>query len=98
MYPSYYDNLGDNPPQLSHGAAITLTAVSCSTVFFVIGCVVGVLSAHCISKNKKTSTADHETEQHVPVPVYEDVLTTSCDKQTIELNENVAYYGQTKVH
>ena len=86
--------LGDNSRQMSCGAAITLTAVICSTVFFVIGCVVGVLSVHCILKYKKASTT--ESEQHVPVPVYEDVHTTSCDKQTIELNENVAY-GQTNI-
>ena len=39
-------------------------------------------------------------DQHVvsqpPIPVYEDIHTTSCDKPTIELSENVAY-GQTQV-
>ena len=85
---------GINQALLSYGAAITLTAVVCSTVFFVLGCVVGVLCLHCILKYYKASTT--ESEQHVPVPLYEDVHTRSCDKQTIELNENVAY-GQTKV-
>ena len=86
---------GNNPLKPSYGIAISLTAVICSTSFFVLGCVVGVLSLHCILKYKKSSTT--ESDQHVPVPVYEDVRTTSSDKKPIELNENIAY-GETQIH
>ena len=87
---------GDNPVQLSHGAVIVLTAVICSIVFFVIGCVVGVLCLQCILKCKKESATEKEQDVPVPVPIYEDIHTISCRRKTIELNGNEAY-GQTKL-
>ena len=48
-------------------------------------------------KQSHATKNDQHVESQPPIPVYEDIHTTSCDKPTIELSENVAY-GQTKVH
>ena len=58
-----------------------------------------MLCLYIILRCKQSHAA--KNDQHVvsqpPIPVYEDIHTTSRDKPTFELSENVAY-GQTKVH
>ena len=75
--------------------AVSVTAVIC----FISGGVLGMLCLYIILRLKQSHAT--KNDQHVvnqpPIPVYEDIRTTSCDKPTIELSENVAY-GQTQVH
>ena len=58
-----------------------------------------MLCLYIILRCKQSHAAknDQHVESQPPIPVYEDIHTTSCDKPTIELSENVAY-GHTKVH
>ena len=83
-----------NLPRLSYGTAVSVTAVIC----FISGGVLGMLCLYIILRCKQSHAT--KNEQHVvsqpPIPVYEDIQSTSCDKPTIELSENVAY-GKTKV-
>ena len=80
---------------LPYEAAVSLASVIC----FISGGVLGMLCSYIILRCKQSHAA--KNGQHVvsqpPIPVYEDIHTTSCDKPTIELSENVAY-GHTKVH
>ena len=81
----------------SFATAVSVTAVIC----FTSGRVLGMLCLYIILRYKQSQCHATKNDQHVvsqpPVPVYEDIHTTSCDKQTIELSENVAYYGQNSV-
>ena len=89
--------IGNSSPQLSCGGAITLTAVICSTVFFVLGTVFGMLCLYFIFKFKQShaNKTDQPAETQPPLPVYEDIHvsppSTADNKQVIELTENVAY-------
>ena len=92
-----YTLVGKCLPQPSHGGAITLTAVICSTVFFVLGTILGMLSLYFILRYKQShaNKNDQPAETQPPLPVYEDIHisppSTADNKQVIELNENVAY-------
>ena len=74
---------------LPYEAAVCLASVIC----FISGGVLGMLCLYVILRCKQSHAA--KNGQHVvsqpPIPVYEDIHTTSCDKPTIELSENVAY-------
>ena len=76
---------------------MTLSAVICSTVFFVIGTIFGMLCLYFILRYKQShaNKYDQSAETQPPLPVYEDIHvsppSTADDKQVIELNENVAY-------
>ena len=85
----------DSRKALPYGSAVGLTAVIC----FISGGVLGMLCLYIILRCKQSHAAknDQHVESQPPIPVYEDIHTTSCDKPTIELSENVAY-GQTEVH
>ena len=75
------------------GAAVSLASVIC----FISGGVLGMLSLYIILRCKQSHATKNVSQPPLsPIPVYEDIHTTSCDKPTIELSENVAY-GQTKV-
>ena len=84
-------------PQLSHGGAVALTAVICSTVFFVLGNVFGMMCLHFIYRYNQSHTikTDQPAETQPPHPVYEDIHvpppSTADNKQVIQLKENVAY-------
>ena len=75
-----------------YGAAVSVTAVIC----FISGGMLGMLCLYIILRCKQSHASKHVVSQP-PIPVYEDIHTTSCDTPTmIELSENVSY-GQTKV-
>ena len=90
------------PPQLSAEGALALTAVICSTVFFLLGmlCMYFLMRCKRSHATKNDRPADVVLPQ-LPVPVYEDIDIHRLDKpvsprspgskQTIELKENVAY-------
>ena len=75
---------GSKPLQLSYRAAISLAAVICSTVFFIVGCVGGGLCLYLIFiKCKRRDSRDgfkDVTDDHVldqpPTPLYEDVFSS----------------------
>ena len=79
--------------ELSCGGALTLTGVICSTVFFVLG----MLCSFLILKYKQShaNKNDQPAETQPPLPVYEDIHvsppSTGNNKQSIELQGNVAY-------
>ena len=83
--------------QLSYGGALTLTGVICSTVFFVVGTVFGMLCSFLILRYKQShaNKNDQPAETQPPLPVYEDIHvsppSTGNNKHSIELKENVAY-------
>ena len=83
--------------QLSYGGALSLTGVICSTVFFVVGTVFGMLCLSVILRYKQShaNKNDQPVETLPPLPVYEDIHvsppSTENNKQSIELKENVAY-------
>ena len=87
------------PSQLSNARAVTFTAVICSTVFFVLGTVFGILFTYryFIFKYKQShaNKTDQPAETQPPLPVYEDIHvsppSTTDNKQVIELKDNVAY-------
>ena len=78
-------------------SAVTLTAVLCSTVFFILGTVFGMLCSYFILRCKQSHVNKTEqlAETHPPLPVYEDIHvsppSTTDNKQVIQLKENVAY-------
>ena len=88
-----YTLVGKSLLQLSCGGAVTLTAVICSTVFFVFG----ILCLYFIFRYKQShaNKTDQAAETPPPLPVYEDIHvsppSTADNKQVIELKENVAY-------
>ena len=87
---------GNNSPQLSCGGALSLTAVICSTIFFVLGTVFGMLCLYFILRYKQSHAikTDQPAETQPPFPVYEDIHVSppsTHNKQVIELKENVAY-------
>ena len=88
---------GPSSRQLSCGGALTLTGVICSTVFFVVGTVFGMLCLSVILRYKQShaNKNDQPAETQPPLPVYEDIHvsppSTGSNKQSIELKENVAY-------
>ena len=92
------DSVGGSP-QLSHGGAVTLTAVICSTVFFVLGSVFGMMCLHFIYRYNQSHAIKTDqpaaAETQPPLPVYEDIHvsppSTTDNKQVIQLKENVAY-------
>ena len=96
MHSSLYISVSCSSHPLPYGAAVGLASVIC----FISGGVLGMLCLYIIILRCQQSHAA-KNGQHVvsqpPIPVYEDIHTTSCDKPTIELSENVEY-GQTKVH
>ena len=89
--------LDSSSHQLSYGGALTLTGVICSTVFFVVGTVFGMLCSFLILRYKQShaNKNDQPAETQPPLPVYEDIhvspLSTRNNKQSIELQGNVAY-------
>ena len=92
-----YTFIGKSSLQLSHGGVVTLTAVICSTVFFVLGTVFGMLCLYFIFRYKQShaNKTDQLAETPPPLPVYEVIHVspppTADNKQVIELKENVAY-------
>ena len=75
--------------------SLSRTAVICSTVFFVLGIVLGMLCLYFILRCKQShaNKNDQPAETQPPLPVYEDIHVSppSDNKHVIELNENVAY-------
>ena len=92
-----YTLVGNSSPQLSYGEAVTLFVVICSTVFFVIETIFGMLCLYLILRYKQShaNKNDQPAETQPPLLVYEDIHVspplTADNKQVIELNENVAY-------
>ena len=86
-------HVANNSHQLSCGGAITLTAVICSTVFFVLGMLFLYFILRC--KQSHANKTDQLAETQPQLPVYEDIHvsppSTADNKQVIELKENVAY-------
>ena len=86
-------HVGNSSRQQSCGRAVTLTAVICSTVFFIIGTLFLILHLRC--KQSYANKTDQPAETQPPRPVYEDIHvsppSTADNKQVIELKENVAY-------
>ena len=82
---------------LSCEGELTLTGVICSTVFFVVGTVFGMLCLFLILRYKQShaNKNDQRAETQPPLPVYEVIHvsppSTGNNKQSIELKENVAY-------
>ena len=84
--------------RLSNGATLAIVAVTCSTVFLILGTVLGSLCVYCVPKCKQLYNSKYGHQLSVsqkPVPDYEDVQHTTHslehDRHTIELKENVAY-------
>ena len=88
----YYHNNYIGTINLSQEASVALTAVICSAVFLVIGCVLGMVLWHIISKYK-TCKSNTVPDEAALAPVYEDVqrVPVPSATQAIALNENVAY-------
>ena len=86
-------HVGNSSRQQSCGGAVTLTAVICSTVFFIFGMLCLYFILRC--KRSHANKTDQPAETQPPLPVYEDIHisppSTADNKQVIELKENVAY-------
>ena len=76
--------------ELSCEASVVLTAVICSAVFLVIGCVLGMLIWYSYIKYKKSDESNAVRGQ-AAAPEYEDVQRVPSARQAIALKENVAY-------
>ena len=74
---------------LPQEASVALTAVICSAVFLVIGCILGMLLWHFISKYKTCKS--NAVPDEAAAPEYEDVQKVPSTRQAIALKENVAY-------
>ena len=85
--------IGNSLRQLSHGGAVTLTAVICSTVFFIFGMLFLYFILRC--KQSHGNKTDQPAQTQPSLPVYEDIHvsppSTTDNKQVIELKENIAY-------
>ena len=71
--------------QLSAGGALALTAVICSTVFFIFGALFGILCFYFIVRCKRSHTMKSGQSTAVmlsqlPVPIYEDIDKHRLDK------------------
>ena len=75
--------------ELSCKASVALTAVVCSAVFLVIGCVLGMVLWHFISKYKTCKS--NAVPDEAAAPEYEDVQRIPSARQAIAVKENVAY-------
>ena len=82
--------IGPVTTQLSREATVALTAIICSVVFLVIGCVLGMLIWHCVIKYKNSHESNVVHDQ-AAAPEYEDVQKVPSRRQAITLKENVAY-------
>ena len=95
MIPTHFSDSSSH--QLSYGGALTLTGVICSTVFFVVGTVFGMLCLSVILRCKQShaNKNNQPAETQPPLPVYEDIHvsppSTGNNKRSIELKHNVAY-------
>ena len=78
---------------LSQEASVALTAVMCSVVFMVIGCVLGMVSWHFISKYKTCKSNNIMVPDEAAAPEYEVVrrVPVPSARQAIAVKENVAY-------
>ena len=83
---------GHGSPQLSAEGALALSAVICSTIFFMLGMLCMYLTMRCKQSHTTKNDRPDVVLAQLPAPVYEDIdLHAPKIKQTIELKENVAY-------
>ena len=73
----------------------TVTAVTCSLVFLVIGGLVGALCGYRLGKQRNLKQQNYISSEPLPqpaaqTPLYDEVVSHE-GKHNIELKENIAY-------